>query len=154
MESKTQIVPPVTAQAGIQSQGSQWLQPAGVQEIARADWPAFCEWFTKNFGGLATSLERHEGRNIQSAECLDLPLQSLQLHMLEDGVEALTVVVEGGKPRKIQFDVNGPQRMTLHANSSGWPTRLAIRYEEGEAIAHFTGGLDPSTAATGNSWGE
>jgi hypothetical protein len=153
MGSKQQMISPVAAAAAAETQGRQWLQPEGVQQIARADWAAFCEWFTKNFSGIAVSLEKHEGTNSQSAECLDRPLQSLRLRQLENGVEALTFNVEG-KPRRIVLDVTGPQSMSLHANASGWPTRLAIRYDEGEVIAHFTGGLDPSTSSTANSWGE
>jgi hypothetical protein len=141
------------AQANAGTDTREWLVPDGTREIAAGDWPAFCEWFTANFRGISTSLERHEVGNGQMVDCLDRPLLGLRMRVLENAVPALSVAV-AGKPRNTVLDLTGPRQVTIHANSAGWPTRLAVSYEDGELIGHFTGELDPSTAATGNSWGE
>ena len=130
-----------------------WLRPESSREIDVRDWPAFCEWFTDGYRGIVASLERHEKESGPLVDCVERPLLDLRLRRLENGVTAMTVIAEG-KPRNTQLDLTGPRSMTIQNNAAGWPSRLTVTYEDGEFVAHFTGGLDPAAASTGNSWGE
>ena len=135
------------------SGGGSRFQAAGAQEIPVAEWPAFCEWFTANFRGIATSIERHEGGDDLPAVCRDLPLVGVKAHQLENRVPAISVTVQG-KPRNILLDITGPQRMVLHWNAAGWPTRLEVSYETGEVVVQFAGELEPVRGISANTWGE
>jgi hypothetical protein len=130
-----------------------WLRPESSREIDVRDWPAFCKWFIAGYRGIIASLERHEKGSGPLVDCVERPLLDLRLRRLENGVTAITVTSEG-KPRNTQLDLTGPRRMTIQTNAAGWPSRLTVAYEDGEFVAHFTGGLDPAAVSTGNSWGE
>lgn len=130
-----------------------WLRPNSSSEIGVRDWPAFCKWLMIGCHRMIVSLERHEKGAGPLVDCVERPLLDLRLRRLGNGVTALSVTAEG-KPGNIRVDLTGPRRLTIQTNAAGRPSRLTVDYEDGEFVAHFTGGLDPAVVSTGNSWGE
>lgn len=121
-------------------------------EIPVAEWPAFCAWFTENFRGTVTSLERREEHE-SFVEARNLPFAELSAHVLENAVSALTVVVQA-TARKIRLNVTGPRRLKLQRDSVGRPVRLEIEAANGGAILHFTGDIEARPGLSSNAWGE
>ncbi len=135
--------------AEIQSKGGL----ATVTEIAVTEWPAFCDWLSRNFRGLETSLERHEDGGNVTAECRNRSLAGIEAHLLKTGVGAVSVTV-GTKPHSRVFDICGLKKMRLVCNPAGWPTELQMEHESAKFVLHFTGKIESRPAYTGNSWGE
>lgn len=123
-----------------------------VTEIPVAEWPAFCAWFTENVRGTVINLENQE-EDESRVEARNRPFEELTAHLLENSVGAITVVAEG-KPRKIRLNVVGPQRLTLHRNAAGWPTKLEISHAKGKVILYLTGEIELQPGMSSNAWGE
>lgn len=138
----------------MQFQGRRWLRPGEAVEIQPVEWEDFCDWFTQSYQGILATLQRQEGGDVRTARFIDRPLQELRAHHLENNVPAVSITVEGKPDSAILADVTGPNRMTLHVNDSGWPNRLVIGYEQGEAAVLFSGEPRPGRSFTANSWGE
>ncbi len=125
---------------------------APLLEIPVAEWPAFCAWFTENFRGAVSSLERREGGE-SFAEARKLPFAELSARVLKNAVSALTVVVQA-KARKIRLNVTGPRRLKLQRDSAGRPVRLEIEAADGGLILHFTDDIEAKPGLSSNAWGE
>ncbi|HLJ30159.1 MAG TPA: hypothetical protein VKY85_25860 [Candidatus Angelobacter sp.] len=126
---------------------------AGTREIGVAEWPVFCEWFSRSFHDVEISLERHEVNGNITAECRQRPLVGIEAHLLETGVGAITVTV-ANKPHSRGFYLSGPKKMQLVSNGSGWATQLEIDAEAAKFIVHLTGEIQCAPVYSGNSWGE
>jgi hypothetical protein len=122
-----------------------WLRPFGSRDIGVRDWPVFCEWFTAGCRGIVASLERYEKGSGRQVDCVEGSFLRLGLRRLENGITALTVIAQGESR-----DLPDPRRVTFQTSADGRPSRLTVAYEDGEFVAHFTGGLNlfPSQPAT------
>lgn len=125
---------------------------APLLEIPVAEWPAFCTWFTEEFRGMMTSLERREGEQ-SLVEARNCPFTELIAHVLENRVSALTVVLQA-KRRKIRVDVTGPTSLKLYRDPSARPLRLEIENAKGRVILYFTPDIEARPGLSSNAWGE
>lgn len=126
-----------------------------AHEIGIAAWAPFCDWFTKRFKDVETTIERIEDRNGQRriTECMDRPLERVAAEVLADGVTGIHVAVRYNGRRRV-MEVAGPRWLRLHWNAAGWPRVLEIGYDEGRLALRFTGSIPPGPIFTANSWGE
>jgi hypothetical protein len=131
------------------------VQAIQAHEIGTAVWAPFCEWFTKRFRDVETTIERIEDRDGQRhiTECFDRPLERLAAERLADGVLGISVAVRYNGKRRV-LEVAGPRWLRLHWNAAGWPRVLEIGYDEGTLALRFTGSISPGPVFTANSWGE
>lgn len=126
---------------------------ATTREIAVAEWPSFCDWFSQAFQGIEISIERREAGGEVVALCRDRPFKRVTASLLQNRVGAIRVVVEARARDRI-FDVPGPKKIRLHTNPAGWPTQLEIVCEADQVLLLFTGEAKSAPTYTGNSWGE
>ena len=123
-----------------------------VTEVPVAEWPIFCDWFTKNFHGILISLER-QNQCDSRVEIRSQPFEELSARVLENSVSALSVVADA-EPRRLCIDVTGPLGMKLYRNPSGWPLLLEIEQASGKTILHFAGEVEASSGFSSNACGE
>lgn len=128
-------------------------EPIDAHEIQKRLWPAFCHWFTENFRGIGTSLERDIGANARDVECLDRPLLRLQAVLLENGVMAIQITL-GADGKNRVYDAAGPAWLRLHCNAAGFPKSLEIGCDKSTMRLRFTGQATGKPVFTSNSWGE
>jgi hypothetical protein len=126
-----------------------------AHEIGMAAWASFCEWFTKRFKNVETTIQRIEERDGQGriTECLDRPLERVAVEILADGVIGIQVAVRYNGRHRV-MEVAGPRWLRLHWNAAGWPKVLEIGYSEGRLALRFNGRIPPGPIFTANSWGE
>ncbi|MHB1022696.1 MAG: hypothetical protein ACYC46_04345 [Acidobacteriaceae bacterium] len=123
-----------------------------IREIAVAEWPAFCEWFSKNFRAMEVSMERRQG-NEQIVECRNRPLEAITAQITANGVGEISVSVDASPGKKV-VNIPGPTKMRMSRNAAGWPTQLAINSRSIQVVLRFTGEARSLPAFSKNSWGE
>ena len=123
------------------------------RRVSVPEWPAFSRWLTSSAHGLVATLELIDPKGNNAMQVRERPFAGLLARILENGVCALTFVFDF-PPQRTLFNLNGPRGLTIHRNSSGYPTRLEIEHADGRAILHFSSPPTPRQRFTGNSWGE
>lgn len=126
---------------------------ATVKDIAVTEWPAFCDWFSRNFRGLETSIQRQENGGNVTAKCRNRPLAAIEARLLKNGVDAISVTV-GTKPHSRVFDICAPKTVRLVCNAAGWPTELQLELDDAKIVLRFTGKIESKPVYSANSWGE
>jgi hypothetical protein len=108
--------------------------PAGAHchEVAVAEWPAFCSWFSASFRGIEVTIETPEGMQARNR-----PLNFLSAHLLENEVDAITVAVKTGS-RLRRLNITGAKHLRMYCNAAGWPTEIRIETTSGgETVLRF-----------------
>lgn len=123
-----------------------------IHDIPVAEWPAFGEWFSRNFQAIDLSVVRRQGSE-QVVECRNRPLESLAAVVTGNGVGEISISVSASPGKKVVV-VSGPTKMRLWRNAAGWPTQLEIDSESGQVVLQFTGEAHTLPSFSKNSWGE
>ena len=110
--------------------------PAGAHchEIAVAEWPAFCAWFTTSFRGIELTAKDSGGIQFRNR-----PLRFISAHLLENMVDAITVAVKTGS-RVRRMNITGARHLRMFCNAAGSPTEIRIETTGDEVALHFKGG--------------
>jgi hypothetical protein len=114
---------------------------------------SYCEWMTRNFGGIETSMECIEADGNRVVEFRNRPLVSMQVYV---GANAVTVIglTFGVNGHKRLYEVTGVRSVQLERDAAGFPTRLEMAGNNEKTVLWFTGNPQPAPNFSRNSWGE
>ena len=120
--------------AGIFSKNA--LQAAEGREVPLAAWPLFCEWFTRHYAGLVTTITFTDGQPGFPVAAQGLALVKMWARVMENKVDAISIQLDR-KPNDYLLNVTGLKRLTYFTQSNGEPKSLSIERREGRVVMLF-----------------
>jgi hypothetical protein len=114
---------------------------------------SYCEWMTRNFGGMEASMECIEAGGNRAVEFRNRPLMSMQVYV---GANAVSVIglTFGVNGHKRLYEVSGIKSIQLERDAAGFPTKLELVGNNEKTVLWFTGNPQPAPTYGRNSWGE
>lgn len=112
------------------------MQAAEGREVPLAAWPVFCEWFTRHYAGVTTTITFTDGQPGFPVAARRLPLVKLSAHLLANQVAAISVQLDR-KPTDYLLNVTGAKRVTYFTLANGEPKSLSIERREGRVMLIF-----------------
>jgi hypothetical protein len=120
--------------AGIFSRNA--LQAEEGREVPLAAWPVFCEWFTRHYAGMVTTITFTDGQPGFPVAAKRLALVRMWARVMENKVDAISVQLDR-KPNDYLLNVTGLKRVTYFTQSNGEPKSLRMDRREGRVVMQF-----------------
>lgn len=112
------------------------LQAAEGRSVPLAAWPVFCEWFTRHYAGVTTTITFTDGQAGFPVAAKRLALVKMWARVMENKVDAISVQLDR-KPNDYLLNVTGVKRMTYVTLANGEPKSLSLERREGRVMLMF-----------------
>lgn len=106
------------------------------REIPLAAWPLFCEWFSRHYAGVATTITFTDGHPGFPVAANRLALVKMWARVMENKVDAISVELDR-KPNDYLLNLTGVNKMTYFTQSDGEPKSLSMERAEGRVKLMF-----------------
>lgn len=106
------------------------------REVPLAAWPLFCNWFSRRYAGVITTIAFSDGQPGFPLAARRLPLVKMWARVMEDKVDAISVELDR-KPNDYLLNLTGAKRMSYLTESDGEPRSLKIERREGRVVLLF-----------------
>jgi len=122
--------------AAIFGENAQHL-PQG-REVPLDSWALFCDWFTRHYAGIATTITLSDGQPGFSVAARGLPLVKISAHVLENEVGAITVQLDR-TPTDYRRNLTSVKRVIYSTRPNGLPKELRIERAKSTVVLSFEG---------------
>ena len=112
------------------------LQAAEGRDVPLAACPLFCEWFTRHYAGVVTTITFTDGQPGFPVAAKRLALVKMWARVMENNVDAISVQLDR-KPNDYLLNVIGLKRLMYFTQSNGEPKSLRIDRREGRVVLLF-----------------
>lgn len=112
------------------------MQAAAGREVPLAAWPLFCEWLTRHYAGMVTTITFTDGQPGFPVAAKRLALVKVWARVMENKVDAISVQLDR-KPNDYLLNVTGLKRVTYFTQPNGEPKSLSIERREGRLVMLF-----------------
>lgn len=112
------------------------MEAAEGREIPLAAWPVFCEWLSRHYAGVATTITFTDGRPGFPVAANRLALVRMWARVMENKVDAISVELDR-KPNDYLLNLTGVKKMTYFTQSNGEPKSLSMERSEGRVMLLF-----------------
>ena len=108
------------------------------REVPLDSWVLFCDWFTRQYAGIATTITVTDVQPGYSVAARELPLVKISANVLENKVGAITVQLDR-TPTDYRRNLTGVKRVTYSAHANGLPKELQIERVGSTVVLSFDG---------------
>jgi hypothetical protein len=106
------------------------------REVPLDSWALFCDWFTRHYAGIATTIMITDGQPEFAVAARELPLVKISANVMENEVGAITVQLDR-TPTDYRRNLTGVKRVTYSTRSNGLPKEIKIERARSTVVLSF-----------------